>query len=1221
MLQGPKKQIRDQLRQRGRSCCLVVGLLAVLLGGGALLWHAYVHQQGRMQHELLVRTVQGARGVDPQKVAALTGTEADLDSAAYRRLKNHLTLLRENQPDVRFIYLMRQRSDGEVIILVDSEPATSPDYSPPGDVFYEAGPDEARFFATGEPRVFPPEEDRWGRWVSAYAPIRDPDTGRILALFGMDIDASDWQHSLYRSLRWPLLLILVLGVVILMACRLVARATQGQRSSWIMAYGEFLIIGCLGGLLTAYATWVAHDLGERRYFRLFSQLADSKLDRVQQRLEQMRDYSLPFVARYVDISLEFDPQEFGKVVEPFLDRPGDHSWGWVAAVPHDKREIVESRYAEWMGEIWEKDEAGNRRPVSDRPVYYPLKAIFPVELYGDALGFDLGSETNRAAMIATATELRQPTASLPLELFTTGPDRRVLMIVQPVFAQPERESLRGFIISPLNVEQFMRRMWPSTRLHFSVQMVQPGGEEVLQFSNCPSPDHPFVDQQLVRYVGIFGQVFKIATHPGPLFYAAYPRRDAIVTAMVGLLLTAMVALLLGTPLREKRNLKKLVAQRTLNLEETEQRYEILAQRSRTVLWEIDSDGCYTALSTNVEDVFGYTPDELVGRKFIYELAPGDDRAALEAHVMELMRTGHTDHDYENQVETKAGEVRWVSTTAMPKHDAAGRLVGFVGWDRDIHTRKCAEQEKDRLLAEAEESRRMLLKVIEDQQQTESERARLATAIEQSPDTVVITDVSGTIQYVNPAFERVTGYTADEAIGQNPRILKSGEQEDAFYTEMWHTIAQGQVWSGKVVNRAKDGHLFTEEATISPVRNENGEVTHFVAIKRDITDELERERMYQQAQKMNSIGRLAGGIAHDFNNMLQVILGNTELAMEGAGDNGWLKQDLEQVKNAAKRSVELTRQLLAFASRQSVKPQVVDLKAVVPDLLGMLRRLMDASIKLDWVPGEGQAQIKIDPSQLDQILVNLCVNARDAITERGNIQIGADRVYLSGRELFLGEYPVKGEYVVLSVTDNGCGMDEELTRQVFEPFFTTKAKGQGVGLGLSTVYGIVRQNGGYVEVDSTAGQGTAFRLYFPVCDGPGVEVLEGASAVVTDQQGTGILIVEDEASILNLTERTLQRAGFTVWSTASPKEALQLVDQHKDEIHLLLTDVIMPEMNGKELADQVVQKCPSIKCLFMSGYSEEVIARNGIVPEHMNFLQKPFTAEAMSVAIQDALSSP
>ena len=1207
-------------RQWGWSACLTLGCCLVFLVGGVLFWVTYAQQRNRREAQFRQRAVQHARGISAAKVAALSGSQDDLDTPGYRRLKRHLQLLRQAEPDCRFLYLMRRQDDGTVIILLDSEPPDSPDYSPPGDVYVEAGPDEEAFFSDGLARVFPPETDRWGTWVSAYAPVRDPDSGVVVALFGMDIEAADWQAALYRKLRWPLLIVLFLLAGVLTVCgALRRRQASGRPACWLMRHGEFIAIGATGVLLTGFAAWVSHGMESRRIFDAFNQIADSDLDRVQQRLEQLRDFSLPYVDRYLQRQTEFDPDQFGEWVAPLLARPGEHSWGWVTVVPQAERVAFEEQHAARFPGIWQQDDADRRRRATPRPIYYALTSVHPLDEVGEALGFDLGSEPRRLAAIEDAVATRLATASRPLELAIDAPEREALMIIYPVFAETDADRLLGLIATPLDIRRLVRRIWGGERLHYSVAALHPDTNPVMLYNNCPHRDHPLYEQQVKRHLGIFGQVLRLEAHPGPEFYGAYRRRAALWTLVVGLLTTGAVVVVLGTPLRRRRALEELVRDRTVELRASQEQYELLAHHSHTFRWEVDDTGRYTDVSDNVAEIIGYTPDELVDQKTFFDLAPPEDREQVKQHAFELMRTQQINHSYENRLVDKEGRIKWVLTTALPKVDAQGRVIGCFGWDSDITARKAAEAEQQRLLGEAERSRRILLSTMEDQQQAERERTRLATAIEQSPETVVITDAEGTIEYANPAFERTSGYSVAEAIGQNPRILKSGEQDPAFYADMWQTVATGQVWSGQVVNRHKSGRLFTEEATISPIRDEAGQVTHYVAIKRDITEELERERMYQQAQKMDSIGRLAGGIAHDFNNMLQVILGNTELAMESAGDNELLQQDLGQVKSAAKRSVELTRHLLAFASRQSVKPEIIDLHEAMPQALHMLQRLLDANIELKWQPGGGggPTQIKMDPTQLDQLLVNLCVNARDAIEGHGHIILSTVLTVLSGKEMLIGEFPRPGHYVVLSLEDNGCGIEQELVSKIFEPFFTTKKKGQGTGLGLSTVYGILKQNGGYVDVESVPGQGTKFNLYFPLCEDPAVQVLEDQVVPAADRDA-GILVVEDEADILRIAERALQKLGYRVRTADTPQRALDIIKENGGDIELLLTDVIMPGMNGKELAEQAVSLQPKLNCLFMSGYSEEVIAQNGIVPNETNFLQKPFTVEDLAAAVRNAL---
>jgi PAS domain S-box-containing protein len=375
----------------------------------------------------------------------------------------------------------------------------------------------------------------------------------------------------------------------------------------------------------------------------------------------------------------------------------------------------------------------------------------------------------------------------------------------------------------------------------------------------------------------------------------------------------------------------------------------------------------------------------------------------------------------------------------------------------------------------------VLAVVRDvtaRKKAEADHVRLIAAIEQSGETIVITDSDGVIQYVNPAFVTATGYTREEAVGQNPRLLKSGQQGDAFYRELWSAISSGKSWTGRFSNKRKDGKLFTEEATISPVCDKSGKIVNYVAVKRDISLHLQLSEQLYQAQKMESIGRLAGGVAHDFNNMLGVILGNTELALLGVDPSEQLYADLQEIHRAAERSAELTRQLLAFARKQTIEPQVIDLNEAVTLMIKMLRRLIGEDVDLIWHPGKGLWPVKIDPIQVDQLLANLSVNARDAIVEAGHLIIETRNATVD--ETYCAQYveAVPGEYVLLEVSDNGCGMDTTVLEHLFEPFFTTKDIGSGTGLGLSTVYGIVKQNDGFINVSSEPGHGTSFKIYLP-----------------------------------------------------------------------------------------------------------------------------------------------
>lgn len=411
----------------------------------------------------------------------------------------------------------------------------------------------------------------------------------------------------------------------------------------------------------------------------------------------------------------------------------------------------------------------------------------------------------------------------------------------------------------------------------------------------------------------------------------------------------------------------------------------------------------------------------------------------------------------------------------------------------------------------------------------------------------------------------------------------------------------------------NAHLYQSE------RRHAAELEQRVA-ERDRAEE-EREVLQVQlahAQKLEAVGRLAGGVAHDFNNMLAVILGRAELALRRAAAEGPLRRDLEEILQAAERSSVLTRQLLAFARRQTVSPQVLDLNGAVEGLLRMLRRLIGEDVELDWQPGAGAGQVRLDPSQLDQLLANLVVNARDAIAGTGRITLETRGVVLRERRSARGEFVAPGRYALLCVADDGCGMDEETLTHLFEPFFTTKEPGRGTGLGLATVYGIVRQNGGFVEVRSEPGRGTRFDVYLPWAPEGNAGAGDGEGGGGEGRGWETLLLVEDEEAILELGREILEELGYTVLAAATPAEALRTAEAYPGEIHLLITDVVMPGMNGRELAERLGAMRRGLRCLYISGYTADVVAHRGVLDEGVRLLQKPFTVRELSAKVRQTL---
>lgn len=426
--------------------------------------------------------------------------------------------------------------------------------------------------------------------------------------------------------------------------------------------------------------------------------------------------------------------------------------------------------------------------------------------------------------------------------------------------------------------------------------------------------------------------------------------------------------------------------------------------------------------------------------------------------------------------------------------------------------------------------------------------------------------------------------------------------------------------------AKDGSYkwILDQAKIVS-RDEDGKPLRMCGTHKDVTErklaEQEREKLQNQlsqAQKMESVGNLAGGVAHDFNNMLSVIIGYVELALDQVDKSSSLHEDLQEIYIAAKRSADITRQLLAFARKQTIAPRVLDLNEAVEGMLKMLQRLIGEDISLAWLPTLGLGQVKVDPSQLDQLLANLCVNARDAIAGVGKITVETGKVTFD--DVYCKDHPgfTPGDFILLSVSDDGCGMDREISQKIFEPFFTTKEMGKGTGLGLSTVYGIVKQNDGFINVYSESGYGTTFNIYLPLHTGASEKSQVTSSHEVNMTGSETILMVEDDAMVLKMSKNMLEKLGYTVLTASVPADAIDLAKENAGKIDLVITDVIMPDMNGRDLADQLRALAPNIKILFMSGYTADVIATRGILDEGVCFIHKPFSIKDISLKVREAL---
>jgi PAS domain S-box-containing protein len=604
------------------------------------------------------------------------------------------------------------------------------------------------------------------------------------------------------------------------------------------------------------------------------------------------------------------------------------------------------------------------------------------------------------------------------------------------------------------------------------------------------------------------------------------------------------------------------------LVESEERYRIIAETAIDAIVTIDEDGEILFVNGSAQRIFGYSPLDMLGRSLTV-LVPGYSPAGNRGKYQAREVAGRHQDGHQIPLEVSVGEFTQASKT----------LATCVL--RDISARRRAEEE----LRGANETLRAL--------------------IEATPLAIIAFDFSENVSKWNPAAEKMFGWSEEEILG---RPLPSSPGESVERLRIIQAVRRGESLTLETVCQRKDGASIDVSISAAPLDGKDGIPAAVVAVITDITERNRLADQLRQAQKMEAVGRLAGGIAHDFNNLLTVIAGYGEMLLNSLAEGGRPRAYAMEVLQAAERAAALTRQLLAFSRRHVERPALLDINPVVVSLSNMLQRLIGEDIELVILPNTEAVTVRADPGQIEQVIINLVVNARDAMPRGGRITIETG---VAGLE--------PGRYASISVTDTGLGMTEKTQGRIFEPFFTTKGQGEGTGLGLSTIYGIVKHNHGDIRVHSEPGKGTTFEVYFPLVDDP-PDVVRSSESYALEGGKETILLVEDEAGLRILMQELLERLGYTVLAAASSQEAIGLAGAHLGHVDLLLTDVVMPKASGSELAERLRLVRRGTRVLYMSGYPSETVVQHGVLNTGVAFLEKPFTPETLAKKVREVLST-
>ncbi len=970
---------------------------------------------------------------------------------------------------------------------------------------------------------------------------------------------------------------------------------------------RLLTVLLIGSMFSFYAAHAVHSFEREKQRVQFENSADGHIALIKFAFET-RLKEISALRLFFENSAFVSVDEFRLFVEPFItEEAATSAVEWIPRVT--------------AGElITEYDPRGGLVGALNRDFHFPIRYVEPLERNRTAIGVDLASDALSIQAMEKARDTAEPGIAPQARVFQGEKDSHAFRIIYPVYhgqsdnSASRRSNLLGFVAGLYRYSDIVEATlfpMPPSGLDVSVSDIGDPEKSRLMYvhpSRTRSEDMTFPADALgedvsMRYRSTFtlaDRVLEIACTPAPGFYSSGVSWAAWMVLFGGVMLTGLLTVHFNFLMERNREVGVLVAERTEALHESRTRLELAFSGAELGYWDWRVQTGEMTFGGRWADMVGYSQEDLIPNVSTWRrsIHPEDKEkvlTALRRHLEGLSLR----FEAEYRMLHRDGHYIWVLNRGrVLERDDAGKALRACGTHLDVTSRKLANQARDLLTA----------------------------AVEQFGETLIISDATGRIQYVNSAFERTSGYSRDEVIGEFPHLLPGGHPHEELSQEIFRTVDSGKTWQGVIDSKKKDGTHWYENAMVSPVFDEDGNISHHVTIRHDLTDlkRLEQEKknvemQYQQAQKLESIGRLAGGVAHDLNNLLGPILGYADMIMEKTDREDGRYEGLDMIRQSALRARDVVRQLLAFSRKQSLSIRKVDLSSVAEGLQDLLRRTLLENIRIDYHL-RSPLIVKADVGQLEQVIMNLVVNAQDAMPGGGLLVIETAAVELDGvhiRERSGATNVKPGPYAMLQVSDTGHGMEKETLEYIFEPFFSTKDQSKGTGLGLSMVYGTVKQHGGYVWAYSEPGKGSSLKIYLPLMDAP-AQASPKDEQTPPDQGEETILVVEDDRSLRNMVVKMLSQKNYNVLTAAGGTECLELLERLDRPVDVLLTDVIMPDMNGKELFTRAERKFPGLKVIYMSGYTDDIIAYHGVLPGDVHFLQKPFSVRDVVSKIRKVL---